>query len=214
MTISSLHYLVTHPKQAYQACRGGIDWIQLRPKDQSYDDWKHLAQDTLAVCRAFNARLIINDNPYLAANIGADGVHLGQDDMPVAEARRLLGDGFIIGGTANTLEHIRQHQRHGVNYVGLGPFRFARTKEKLSPVLGLAGYKTILSALRLSDVSLPVIAIGGITLDDVPALRQTGVYGIAVSSAIGSAAEPVGQTRLFCQSIASEMPKPLINEHL
>lgn len=212
MNISPLHYIVTRPEQAQLACQGGIDWIQLRVKDQSYADWKHLAQDTLAVCRAFNARLIINDNPNLAGETGADGVHLGQDDMPVAEARKLLGDGFIIGGTANTLEHVRQHERHGANYVGLGPFRFTRTKEKLSPILGLNGYQTILSALRGEGITTPIIAIGGITLADVPALRQMGLYGIAVSSAISSSADPVGQARLFCQSFLPKTSKPLVDE--
>lgn len=203
MTISTLHYITTRPEQADVACRAGADWIQLRLKNLAYADWKAIALETLAVCRQYNATLILNDSPKLAADIGADGVHLGQEDMPIAEARALLGDKCIIGGTANTLETILAHQRDGVNYVGLGPFRFTTTKEKLSPILGLDGYAGILLALQQRQISLPVIAIGGITLADVPALLETGVYGVAVSSAITGAADPAAQTRLFLSQLTT-----------
>ncbi|WP_077924029.1 thiamine phosphate synthase [Spirosoma sp. 209] len=202
MKISQLHYIVTQPEQAETACRAGVDWIQLRLKNRPYADWKAVAQDTLAVCRQHNARLIINDNPTLAGDIGADGVHLGQDDMPVPDARALLGDGFLIGGTANRLDTILTHYRHGVDYVGLGPFRFTTTKEKLSPILGLAGYQAILSALQSRSLSVPIVAIGGITLADVPALMQTGLHGIALSSAISGASDPARQTRLFLDQLS------------
>jgi thiamine-phosphate pyrophosphorylase len=119
--------------------------------------------------------------------VNATGVHLGKTDMPPAEARRILGDGFIIGGTANTFEDIRRLTDEGVDYIGLGPFRFTATKKNLSPILGLEGYKDILSRCRAAGIALPVLAIGGITVDDIPALMQTGVSGIAVSSAIRQA---------------------------
>lgn len=202
MRISPLQYIVTQPAQADMACGAGADWIQLRVKNRAYADWKALALETLAVCRQQNARLIINDNPQLAGDIGADGVHLGQDDMPVAEARTLLGSQYLIGGTANTVETILAHHRDGVDYVGLGPFRFTSTKEKLSPVLGLDGYRRMLTTLTDQGISLPVIAIGGITIDDVPALMRLGFQGIAVSSAITNAPDPIAQTRLFLTRLA------------
>lgn len=202
MKISPLQYIVTQPAQADMACRAGADWIQLRVKNKAYADWKALALETLAVCRQYNARLIVNDNPYLAGDIGADGVHLGQDDMPVAEARALLGTQSLIGGTANTVETIVAHHRDGVDYVGLGPFRFTPTKEKLSPVLGLDGYRRILTTLADQRISLPVIAIGGIAIDDVFTLIQSGFQGIAVSSAIANAPDPIAQTRLFLTHLA------------
>ncbi|SOD92501.1 thiamine phosphate synthase [Spirosoma fluviale] len=202
-TISPLQYITTRPEEAEVTCRAGADWIQLRLKNRSYADWKAIALETLAVCRQYRAKLILNDNPLLAADIGADGVHLGQEDMPIPEARALLGDKFIIGGTANTLETILAHQRDGVNYVGLGPFRFTTTKAELSPILGLEGYRRILTALLHQQISLPIIAIGGITLADVPALLETGVYGVAVSSAITGAADPVAQTRLFLSQLTT-----------
>ena len=197
MTISSFHYIVTQPEQAAVACSAGADWIQLRLKNKPYEDWKAIAQETQAVCQASGARLIINDNPHLAGEIGADGVHLGKEDMPLAQARKLVGSEVIIGGTANTLEDIVQHYQSGADYIGLGPYRFTTTKEKLSPILGLAGYKGIMEALQQQGISIPIIAIGGITQPDVPLLRQVGVHGIAVSSAVSAAADPAEQTRLF-----------------
>ncbi|QKZ14749.1 thiamine phosphate synthase [Spirosoma sp. KUDC1026] len=213
MIISPLHYLVTRPEQAELACQAGVDWIQLRVKNRSYADWKVLAQDTLSVCRSHNARLIINDNPQLAAELGADGVHLGQDDMPVPEARALLGNTFIIGGTANTLETIRLHGQNGADYVGLGPFRFTSTKEKLSPILGLTGYQSVLSTLQSEGFSLPIVAIGGITLADIPALLQAGLHGVAVSSAISGAANPIEQAQQFCQYFTLTTVKITAHEH-
>lgn len=211
MKISPLHYITTRSEQAETACRAGADWIQLRVKNRPYADWKALALETLAVCRQYNARLIINDNPHLAGDIGADGVHLGQDDMPVAEARALLGAEFLLGGTANTAETILAHHRDGADYVGLGPFRFTATKEKLSPILGLDGYQRILATLKNQSIPLPIVAIGGITLADVPALLQVGFQGIAVSSAIADADDPVAQTRLFLTQLASLTAK--LNEN-
>jgi thiamine-phosphate pyrophosphorylase len=202
LKISPLHYITTHPEQAELACLGGAGWIQLRLKNQPYTAWKAVALETLAVCRQYNARLIINDNPELAGEIGADGVHLGADDMPVPEARALLGDAVIIGGTANTLETLLDHDQTGVDYVGLGPFRFTATKEKLSPILGLAGYQQILSSLQQLGISMPVVAIGGITIADVPTLLSAGFYGVAVSSAISQSADPAAETRLFIQTLA------------
>ncbi|MDR6195751.1 thiamine phosphate synthase [Siphonobacter sp. SORGH_AS_0500] len=208
MTISRLHYIVTTPEQAEQACSAGANWIQLRLKNKRYEDWKAIALETQAVCHSHQSRLIINDNTHLAGEIGSDGLHLGKEDMPLTEARQLLGTEIIIGGTANTLEDILMHAEAGANYIGLGPFRFTKTKEKLSPILGLAGYESLMKALQQRSITIPVIAIGGITLADVPALLDTGLYGIAVSSAITQAANPAEQTRLFIQSCLSHESTP------
>ncbi len=208
MTISRLHYIVTTPEQAEQACSAGADWIQLRLKNKSYEDWKVIALETQTVCRSYQARLIMNDNVHLAGEIGSDGLHLGKEDMPVLEARKLLGNEIIIGGTANTLEDILMHHQSGASYIGLGPFRFTTTKEKLSPVLGLAGYTSLMTALQQQSVTIPVIAIGGITIEDVPDLLKTGIHGIAVSSAITLAPDPAAQTRLFIQSCTPHESTP------
>jgi thiamine-phosphate pyrophosphorylase len=100
-----------------------------------------------------------------------------------------MGPGSIIGGTANSLEDILRHADDGADYVGLGPYRFTTTKQKLSPILGLEGIQHIMNQLQARNVTIPVIAIGGITLEDIPALRRTGIQGIAVSGLITHAAD-------------------------
>ena len=199
MNISTLHYITTNPEAAELACQGGVRWVQLRVKNQPYAIWKQLALETQAVCRRYGATLLINDNPRLAQEIGADGVHVGQADMPPTEVRAMLGAKFIIGGTANTFADVQRHVAAGVDYVGLGPFRFTSTKEKLSPILGLAGYTDIMRQCRAAGLTVPVVGIGGITLDDVSALLATGLHGVAVSGAIGAAAEPAAAAAHFVE---------------
>ena len=203
MKINSLQYITTSPEAAELACQGGVRWVQLRVKNQPYAVWKQLALETQAVCRRYGATLLINDNPRLAQEIGADGVHVGQADMPPAEVRAMLGSAFIIGGTANTFADVQRHLAAGVDYVGLGPFRFTSTKEKLSPILGLAGYADIMRQCRAAGITVPVIGIGGVTLADVAALRATGLHGVAVSGAIGAAAEPGAVAAQFVELLAT-----------
>jgi thiamine-phosphate pyrophosphorylase len=143
----------------------------------------------------------VNDNLKIAKEAEADGVHLGKEDMDAMEARKIAGDNFIIGGTANTMEDIRVLNAKGVNYIGLGPFRFTSTKANLSPVLGLDGYKKIMQQCAVENISLPFIAIGGIQLNDVASLMNTGVYGIAISSAISNASDISAAAKRFLKSI-------------
>ena len=203
MEISSLHYITTTPEAAELACQGGVRWVQLRVKNQPYAAWKQLALDTQAVARRYGATLLINDNPRLAQEIGADGVHLGAADMPPAEARALLGAKFIIGGTANTFADVQRLAAAGVDYIGLGPFRFTRTKEKLSPMLGLAGYAEILQQCRAAGLTVPIVGIGGIVLADVAPLRATGLHGIAVAGSIGQAENPAAAARALLNELAA-----------
>jgi thiamine-phosphate pyrophosphorylase len=188
--ISTLHYIsqqtanASHLDNILKACEAGCRWIQLRIKNEPEETILSSALAAKAICSKYNATLIINDHPHIARKIGAHGVHVGKQDMTVAAARALTGDTFIIGGTANTLEDILTHVRDGADYVGLGPYRFTTTKEKLSPVLGLAGIAGIMQSLQQMSIEIPVIAIGGILAADVPALMQTGIHGIAVSGLI------------------------------
>jgi thiamine-phosphate pyrophosphorylase len=206
MKISNLHYITTTAHAAELACRGGVRWVQLRVKNLSAAAWQQRALDVQAVCRHHGATLIINDNPALALALGADGVHLGKQDMNPAEARALLGPGFIIGGTANTFADIEGLVAAGVDYIGLGPFRFTATKEKLSPILGLVGYTEIMAQYRAAGFTTPIVGIGGVELADIPALRAAGLHGVAVSGAIGSAADPTDAARLFVTELAKNQP--------
>lgn len=191
--VSRLQYITqevsgkTHWQLAEEGCRGGIRWTQLRIKNKSHDEWLDIALKTLAVCKRYGGKLIINDNVDVAKASKADGIHLGKTDTDPSIARKILGDEVIIGGTANTFDDIRQLAYKQVDYIGLGPFRFTRTKEKLSPVLGLEGYKEIMDLCASENINIPVIAIGGILKEDVIPLMQAGVYGVAVASSIGMA---------------------------
>jgi thiamine-phosphate pyrophosphorylase len=184
--------------------RGGCRQVQLRMKGAAPAEVEAVARQALALCRAYGGELYIDDHVEVCRRIGARGVHLGKADMPVSEARRQLGGSYVIGGTANTLADIRRLAHDGADYTGLGPFCFTRTKENLSPLLGLAGYRRILSSLTTEGhgkPAIPVVAIGGITLADVPALRAAGIAGVAVSSAILSAPDPVEATAAFCAAL-------------
>ena len=141
---------ITHYNERYSyldsvriAREGGCRWIQLRMKDSSPEEILPIAEKALAMCREHNATFIIDDHVELAKQIKADGVHLGKLDMPIAEARRILGKDFLIGGTTNTFEDVLAHHKSGADYIGCGPFRFTTTKKNLSPVLGLEGYRHI-----------------------------------------------------------------------
>jgi thiamine-phosphate pyrophosphorylase len=204
MKISRLHYITDSAHAAELACQGGVRWVQLRVKNLPAAEWQQRALAVQAVCRHHGATLIINDNPALALAIGADGVHLGQQDMPPAEARALLGPGFLIGGTANTLADIAKLVAAGVDYIGLGPFRFTTTKEKLSPILGLAGYAELLAQCRAAGFDTLIVGIGGVELADVAALRATGLHGVAISGAIGRAADPEEAARLWVSELAKK----------
>ncbi|MDQ6470542.1 thiamine phosphate synthase [Flavobacterium sp. LHD-80] len=173
----------------HQALDAGCDWIQMRFKNQNAKNTFTLAEAVKVLCEEYLANFIVNDDLYLAQQIAADGVHLGLTDMNIKEARAILGKTKIIGGTANTFEDIRNHVQNGCDYIGLGPFRFTDTKEKLSPILGLSGYFEILQKMKKNKIEIPVYAIGGITLKDVNPLMETGIYGIAVSGIITESPE-------------------------
>jgi thiamine-phosphate pyrophosphorylase len=196
--IDSLHY-VTNAKRGVeiigeveQVLQAGLKWIQLRIKDNSID-FDSVARDVRKLCDRYNASLIINDRTDVAKNVDANGVHLGQEDMSVADARKILGPDKIIGGTANTIEQCANLELSGVDYIGLGPFSFTETKLNLSPILGIVGYQKIVPGgvpyeWNLMSLRTPVMAIGGIKLEHISSLRKdTGVHGIAVSGLIANA---------------------------
>lgn len=180
---------------AMMALEGGCRWIQLRMKDADRSELARTARMLLPECRRRNAVLVIDDSLDTALETGADGVHLGKNDMPVDEARRIAGKDFIIGGTANTFEDVRRLYEAGADYIGCGPFRFTGTKKNLAPLLGEEGYVHILSLMKENGISLPVVAIGGITRADIPLVMSTGVSGIALSGSVLRAEDPVKEMR-------------------
>ena len=203
---------ITHSNERYDqvegaklALQGGCRWIQLRMKDAMEIDFLRAAKKIRRLCDEYHATFILDDHVEWVGFTGADGVHLGKNDMPVDEARKMLGRNKIIGGTANTFEDVERLFRQGADYIGCGPFRFTTTKKNLSPVLGLEGYRDITAQMKAHDIQLPVVAIGGILHQDIPAIMQTGVTGIAVSGAILNAENPVEEMRLFISATDNDM---------
>ncbi|CAM1341844.1 thiamine phosphate synthase [Tenacibaculum aestuarii] len=185
--ISKLHYITQgktpeeHLENVQRACASGAEWVQLRLKNLDPKTILETAQKAREITSHFQTRLIINDYYKAAKEVKADGVHLGKTDTCPLKAKAYLGDLYIVGGTANTLEDCKKLLEKGVDYIGLGPFQFTETKKNLSPVLGVVGYQVLLEELKTTT---PIIAIGGITIEDVSEIISTGVYGIAVSGAI------------------------------
>ncbi|HKO78166.1 MAG TPA: thiamine phosphate synthase [Flavobacterium sp.] len=168
----------------HQALDNGCDWIQMRFKHQKPKKALALAEAVKFLCDEYLANFIINDDVLLAEKINADGVHLGLSDMKVAEARAILGKTKIIGATANTFEDIIRQAKNGCDYIGLGPFQHTKTKDNLSPILGIESYRSIITQMEQAQIEIPVYAIGGITLGDVNPLMKTGIHGVAVSGVI------------------------------
>ena len=192
---------ITHPSDRYtipeevqMAIEGGCKWIQLRMKDATYDEMKSTALEIIPICRENDIILVIDDNVELVNELRVHGVHLGKNDMDPRKAREILGPHAIIGVTANTADDILSFRGIDVDYVGVGPFRHTTTKKNLAPVIGLDGYKEIVAKVTAAGNKLPLVAIGGITLEDVTGIMATGVQGIAVSGSIINASDPVRYT--------------------
>ena len=200
---------ITHANERYSylqsallALEGGCKWIQLRMKDATDEEVSSVAKELKKHCTNHDAILIIDDRVQLAKQLEVDGVHLGKEDMPIEEARQILGEGFIIGGTANTMDDVRRLCQAHVDYIGLGPFRYTATKKNLSPILGLDGLAHIVRTMQNEGLRKPVCAIGGIGLEDVPSIMGTGVNGIAVSGAILQSDSPSAMMRSFLEAPA------------
>ncbi len=189
--IDTLHYITSGTpaqqiQQVEEACAAGARWIQLRIKNESEEITLETAKIVKDICAQHHVVFILNDHLSIAQQVDADGVHLGKEDISPIEARKVLGENKIIGGTSNTIEDIEYWVSCGVDYIGLGPFRFTTTKEKLSPIVGIEGYQRIMNTCQEKNITIPILAIGGILEQDVMSILTTGIHGIAVSSVISS----------------------------
>lgn len=200
---------ITHHNDRYSyadsarlALEGGCRWIQLRMKGADEALMFKTATIVQAMCKRCGATFIIDDDVMLARRIGADGVHLGKEDMPIAKAREILGRGYIIGATVNSFEDIA-----GVvsgadpDYFGCGPLRFTTTKQRLAPILGIEGYREIMCRMRAAEIAIPLVAIGGVTKEDIPSLLRCGVAGIALSGSILQADDPIAEMQRVSDAI-------------
>lgn len=188
---------------ARMALEGGCRWVQLRMKGVDAELLEATAIEVKALCRSYGATFIIDDDVMLARRIEADGVHLGKEDMPIAEARKMLGNEYIIGATVNSFDDIMAHIRSAhPDYFGCGPFRFTATKQRLAPTLGIEGYLNIMEQMRSEGIAIPLVAIGGITKGDIPDLMASGVSGIALSGSVLNARCPEQEMREIKNLIA------------
>lgn len=179
-----------------KALDNGIQWVQVRWKNAPENELINLCEISKQLCSEYQSVCIINDHVHLAKEIDADGVHVGLNDIAVEEARLILGENKIIGGTANTLSDVIQRISEACDYIGLGPLRFTTTKEKLSPVLGFEGYRKIINGLQEQSIDIPkIFAIGSVTLEDILPLQEIGIYGVAVSGLITKQPEIINELK-------------------
>lgn len=164
--------------QVEKALKGGATFIQLREKKLDEGSFLEEAKEIQKLCRQYQVPFVINDNVDIAARIDADGVHVGQSDMEAGDVRKKLGPDKIIGVSAQTVEQALRAQEHGADYLGVGAVFPTGSKEDATEV----SHETLKAICDAVDI--PVIAIGGINSGNVSELRGTGIYGVAVISAI------------------------------
>ena len=198
----------THADLARLAARGGADRVQYREKRPVP---RELCIMTLSEIRrgvaGYGTRLMVDDRVREALESGACGVHLGRNDMPAAEARRLLGADAVIGVTANDLDEARAADGGAADYLGVGPVFGTRSKDFPAKVLGLDGLSRIAAA-----VSLPIVAIGGITAANAGAVIANGAFGVAVLSAVVCASDPEQATREIADAVAGRAAGEVVHD--
>lgn len=180
------------------ALRGGAPSIQLRAKTRTAREMVELARRLLPETRAAGVLLWVNDRVDVALAAGADGAHLGDDDLPIAAARRICPPGFLLGRSAETAEIALQAQQDGADYVGVGPVHPTATKADAGPAVGLERVARVRSA-----VEVPVVGIGGISLGGAAEVIRAGAHGVAVVSAAMLAPDPERATRAILAAIAA-----------
>lgn len=187
----------TLSEQVEQALMGGATCVQLREKAMSRDDILQEARTLKALCARFGVPLIINDSAELALEAGADGVHVGQEDMDARDVRRLIGPGMILGVTAKTVNQAQRAQQAGADYLGSGAIFGSTTKRNARPM----SRETLQTICK--SVSIPVVAIGGISRENIASLSGTGIRGAAVVSGIFAAADIEAECRFLRAQIDS-----------
>ena len=190
LTDTDLQNCFSHVELAELAIAGGADTIQFRQKSGETIQMIRIAEQIQALCKRAGVSFIINDRVDVAIASHADGVHVGQGDFPIPLARKLLGEGAIIGGSAGNEEEARKCFLEGADYIGFGPVYPTSSKEDAGPASGLDVLKQV-----VEKIPVPIIAIGGINRDNTLLVREIGAYGIAVISAVCCEKDPEEATR-------------------
>ena len=196
LTDVSLQSRYSHVELTRLAIAGGADTIQLRQKAGSTREMIEIARQMKRLCEQAGVLFIVNDRVDIALASGSDGVHLGQDDFPIPQARDLLGKSSIIGGSAGSIEEARKCLSEGADYIGFGPVYATTSKEDAGPAGGIDLLKEVVEV-----IPLPIIAIGGVDEQNVQDVMATGAYGIAVISAVCCQEYPERATRTLARSL-------------
>jgi len=191
--IEKLHFIThdiaqhTHVAQTQLACEAGAKWIQYRCLSKTDDELLVDINLIAEICDDWGATLIVTNHIHLKDKADIQGFHIEDMDADFIALRKQLGEEYTLGGSANTVENLIRLANEGADYAGFGPFKLTTTKPNNSPLLGIKGYDDTQSMLKAQHIDLPILAVGGVTLQDVAPLLATGIYGIAASSAINQA---------------------------
>ena len=203
--ISKFHYLTqdlpnrSHVEQALIACEAGANWIQYRCLSKTDDELVDEINEIAAICDEWGTTLILTNHYHLLEEVDAQGVHIEDFDADFKAIRKIIGDDKTLGASATNIDKLIWVQSSGVvDYCGYGPFAHTDTKPNNKPLLGFDGYREL---KKHPEINIPGIAVGGVRIEDVEMLLQTGVYGIAVSAAVNLAANPSEAFKAFYQKI-------------
>ena len=183
---------LSHAGQVARLCEGGARVVQLREKVLSAREFYAEVLEALRVARSFGARLIVNDRVDVALAAGADGAHLGQDDMPPGAARALLGEGRVLGFSTHSVEQAVEAARLPIDYVAVGPVFDTSSKENPDPVVGLEGVRRVRAAVGRA---VRLVAIGGVTLERATSVLEAGADSVAIIGALVNTSDPAEITR-------------------
>jgi thiamine-phosphate pyrophosphorylase len=193
---------LSHVQQTQIACESGAKWIQYRCFTKNEEDLLKDINQIAEICDDWGATLIVTDHVHLKGKADIQGFHIEDMDADFSSLRIQLGEETTIGGSSNTVEGLIRLAKEGVDYAGFGPFKITTTKPNKASLLGLKGYKEATNLLKAQGIELPVLAVGGVTLADVPELMKAGVFGIAVSAAINQAEDMATAYEDFYREIA------------
>lgn len=194
--ISRFHYLTqdlphrTHLEQVQLACEAGAHWVQYRCMSKTDDEMLEELHPIASVCDDWGTTLIITNHFHLVASADIQGVHIEDMNADLNLVRNIIGEDKTLGASANTFEQIKNHIQNSADYIGCGPFGHTDTKPNQSKHWGIEGYQTIVEKLKAEKLEIPLIAAGGVQLQNVTDLINTGIHGVAVSAAVNLAENP------------------------
>lgn len=188
--ISRFHYLTqdlphrSHLEQVQLACEAGAKWIQYRCLSKTDDEMLEELHPIASVCDDWGTTLIVTNHFHLVALADIQGVHIEDMNADLSAVRNIIGDDKTLGASANNFDHIKNHINNGTDYIGCGPFGHTDTKPNQSTHWGVEGYKNMIEKLKIENLEIPLIAAGGVQLQNVTDLVETGIHGVAVSAAV------------------------------